>query len=249
MAAATVPTPSVSTPPATLRVTERVGNSEFYQGHMDSITVPPAVNQKVPIKRRTSRKPSKQSSTLSSDAAALERMVIARGPNSKARVNGNGSLAGAIGPKATAIASGIDAVAVAGGKGALAHLEKGDDSAAVAAAGIGCVAECLDGFADMAAVGTGATAISHEKNIAAVAVGFAAFAIAPDEGTAISIGLEAAAMAGHDGYLIFIDTSATEPAVKIVKADFARNRNSPKCSLLVEGGNGRARGRHRPPAT
>jgi hypothetical protein len=212
MAAATVSTPSVSKPPATLRVTERVGNSGLHQGHMDSITVPatPAATKK------SAKQP--KVVDISSDAAALEKMVIARGPNSKARVNGNGSLAGAIGPKATAIASGIDAVAVAGGKGVLAQLKKGDESAAVAAAGIGCVAECLDGFADMAAVGTCATAISNDKNIAAVAVGFAAFAIAPDGGTAISIGGEAAAMAGDDGYLIFIDTSGSEPAVKVVKA-------------------------------
>jgi hypothetical protein len=210
MASATVSTPSAFTPSA-------IGNSEFHQGqgHMESITVPatPAATKK------SAKQP--KVVDISSDAAALEKMVIARGPNSKARVNGNRSLAGAIGPKATATASGIDAVAVAGGKGVLAQLKKGDVSAAVAAAGIGCVAECLDGFADMAAVGTCATAISNDKNIAAVAVGFAAFAIAPDGGTAISIGYEAAAMAGDDGYLIFIDTSATEPAVKIVKTDFA----------------------------
>lgn len=40
MASATVAMPSASTPSAILRVTERVDNSEFYQGHMDSITVP-----------------------------------------------------------------------------------------------------------------------------------------------------------------------------------------------------------------
>ena len=73
----------------------------------------------------------------------------------------------------------------------------------------------------MAAVGTGATAISHEKSIAAVAIGHSAFAIAQDGGTAISIGFEAAAMAGQDGYLIFIDYGGSEPAVKVVKADFA----------------------------
>jgi hypothetical protein len=157
---------------------------------------------------------------ISSDAAALKRMVISRGPNSKARVEGDGAIAAAIGKKANAIASGSDSVAVAGGQGAHAGLEKGDDSAAVAAAGIGCLAQCRSGFADMAAVGTDATAISDEKNIAAVAVGFAAFAIAPGEGKAISIGSEAAAMAGQDGYLIFIDVSGKEPAVKIVKADF-----------------------------
>jgi hypothetical protein len=67
------------------------------------------------------------------------------------------------------------------------------------AAGIFCVAQCYDSFADLAAVGNGAAAISHHEQVAAVAVGYAGFAIAPDKGTAISIGSEAAAMAGQDG--------------------------------------------------
>jgi hypothetical protein len=127
---------------------------------------------------------------------------------------------------------------VAAGEHAHAGLTKGDHASAVAAAGMFCVAECYDSFANLAAVGNGATAISHHEQVAAVAVGYGGFAIAPDKGKAISIGSEAAAIAGQDGYLIFIDieTSSGEPAVKIVKANFAETGIRPNVPYWWQSG-------------
>jgi len=58
MAFHNVATSSVSTPSATLRVANRVGNSEHYQGHMDSITVPATQqqSQRVATSREIARK-------------------------------------------------------------------------------------------------------------------------------------------------------------------------------------------------
>jgi hypothetical protein len=92
---------------------------------------------------------------------------------------------------------------------------------AVAVAGTGCIAENFDSLAYVVAVGSGATAISHLAEVEAVAVGYEPFAIAPDKGTAISIGSDPSAMAGQDGYLVFVDTASKGgPFVKVVKANF-----------------------------
>jgi hypothetical protein len=62
-------------------------------------------------------------------------------------------------------------------------------------------------------------AISRDPSVEAVAQGYEPIAVVPGGGIAVSIGIEPSAMAGKDGWLVFVDTGGGEPAVKICKVD------------------------------
>jgi hypothetical protein len=70
----------------------------------------------------------------------------------------------------------------------------------------------------MAAVGNGAMALSHTAGCPPVAVGFTPIAEARGPGgIAVSVGSDPMAMAGPDGYLIFVDTASKTPTSAVFK--------------------------------
>jgi hypothetical protein len=118
--------------------------------------------------------------------------------------------------------SGSNPIVVAVGKRCRASGSADTESymACTVAVGVDCEAETHAGNATTVAVGIGATAISHEDGNDSVAIGYEPFAQAWGEnGTAIAIGEDPSAQAEEGSYLIFIDTTETEPKVGIFKVD------------------------------
>lgn len=176
---------TVAMPSATLRV----GNSEVHQGRMDSITVPLAVNQKAPVERRTSRKPSKQSSRRSVRCAlGGPEYGLAAGVNSKI---------------SSSTVNDADAIAI--GLRSRAHNSKCGNALAI---GMAALAEISGDAFSACAFGHGARAVAHCENGCAIAFGFGPEAAALGSGgvaVAIADGEENAIVsAGPGGRLVIV---------------------------------------------